>query len=189
MYIGGAAMATMCAGSGCVDSNAWIRETEATGTDTEVSNISSPTVVETNISGPIGLAPFKCPTVVEMNRSPIKKENPFGKAESMDSTNPLNTNDGSGSGSGLECNNVHAVLKRQPNVQMKRVDTSPDQLSSPKKNMTLSEKVALIVEQLGVDPSLTTLPQKVAAANEIMGIQGIGTMLQQVETLRSQLGV
>ena len=160
MYIGGAAMATMCLGSGCVDSNAWIRdETETTGTKTEVSNISSP-------------------TVIEMNRSivppSIKKEHPFGRTGSIDSRNPLDERLCT-SGSGLESNKS-------------TVDTSADQLSS-QKNMTLSEKVAIIVEQLGVDPSLTTLPKKVAAANEIMGIQGIGTMVQQVETLRSQLGV
>jgi len=194
MYIGGAAMATMCLGSGCVNeymtkktetevsnsggidknenavgdgrvkwdrnTNAWIRDgTEATGTDTEVSNISSP-------------------TVIEMNRSivppSIKKEHPFGRTGSIDSRNPLDERLCT-SGSGLESNKS-------------TVDTSADQLSS-QKNMTLSEKVAIIVEQLGVDPSLTTLPKKVAAANEIMGIQGIGTMVQQVETLRSQLGV
>ena len=194
MYIGGAAMATMCLGSGCVNeymakktetevsnsggidknenavgdgrvkwdrnTNAWIRdETETTGTKTEVSNISSP-------------------TVIEMNRSivppSIKKEHPFGRTGSIDSRNPLDERLCT-SGSGLESNKS-------------TVDTSADQLSS-QKNMTLSEKVAIIVEQLGVDPSLTTLPKKVAAANEIMGIQGIGTMVQQVETLRSQLGV
>ena len=192
MYIGGAAMATMCLGSGCVNeymtkktetevsnsggidknenavgdgrvkwdrnTNAWIRD-ETTGTKTEVSNISSP-------------------TVIEMNRSivppSIKKEHPFGRTGSIDSRNPLDERLCT-SGSGLESNKS-------------TVDTSADQLSS-QKNMTLSEKVAIIVEQLGVDPSLTTLPKKVAAANEIMGIQGIGTMVQQVETLRSQLGV
>ena len=113
-----------------------------------------------------------------MNRSivpsSIKKEHPFGRTGSIDSRNPLDERLCT-SGSGLESNKS-------------TVDTSADQLSS-QKNMTLSEKVAIIVEQLGVDPSLTTLPKKVAAANEIMGIQGIGTMVQQVETLRSQLGV
>jgi len=201
MYIGGAAMATMCLGSGCVDSNAWIRdETETTGTETEVSNSGG---IDKN-GNAIGDGRVKWdnntnawihdeteatgtePTVVEMNRSmfaaakkkksaaAVKKEHPFGKTGSIDSRNPLDRDDGSGRG--LESNKI-------------LVDTSSDQLSSQKKNMTLSEKIAIIVEQLGVDPSLTTLPKKVAAANEIMGIQGIGTMVQQVETLRSQLGV
>jgi hypothetical protein len=57
-----------------------------------------------------------------------------------------------------------------------------------KKKVTLHGKVTELAEQLGVDNSLP-LVKKVAAANEAMGIEPIGSMVQQVDTLVAQLGI
>ena len=57
-----------------------------------------------------------------------------------------------------------------------------------KKKKTLYGKVTELAEQLGVDNSLP-LVKKVAAANEAMGIEPIGSMVQQVDALVAQLGI
>jgi hypothetical protein len=53
---------------------------------------------------------------------------------------------------------------------------------------TLAQKVARIKEELSLDPSLP-LAKAVAEANVAMGIEGQGTLAQQVDFLLTELGV
>ena len=62
-------------------------------------------------------------------------------------------------------------------------------VAPPPQTLTLMQKVTKIVVQLGIDPSIKAMPNKIAAANEIMGIQATGSMVQQVNELWNQLGI
>ena len=53
---------------------------------------------------------------------------------------------------------------------------------------TMAQKVARIKEELSLDPSLP-LAKAVAEANVAMGIEGQGTLAQQVDYLLTELGV
>ena len=52
----------------------------------------------------------------------------------------------------------------------------------------MAEKVAAIKEELELDPGLK-VPAAVRDANEALGIEGSGTLAEQVEELISQLGL
>ena len=61
-------------------------------------------------------------------------------------------------------------------------------LGSPAAERTMAQKVARVMEELSLDPSLP-VAKAVADANVLMGIKGQGTLAQQVDFLLTELGV
>ena len=61
-------------------------------------------------------------------------------------------------------------------------------LRSPAAERTMAQKVARVKEELSLDPSLP-VAKAVAEANAAMGIEGHGTLAQQVDLLLTELGV
>jgi hypothetical protein len=61
-------------------------------------------------------------------------------------------------------------------------------LGSPTAERTMAQKVARVKEELSLDPSLP-VAKAVAEANAAMGIEGQGTLAQQVDFLLTELGV
>jgi hypothetical protein len=61
-------------------------------------------------------------------------------------------------------------------------------LGSPAAERTMAQKVARVKEELSLDPSLP-VAKAVAEANAAMGIEGQGTLAQQVDFLLTELGV
>jgi len=61
-------------------------------------------------------------------------------------------------------------------------------LGSPAAERTMAQKVARVKEELSLDPSLP-VAKAVAEANAAMGIEGQGTLAQQVDLLLTELGV
>jgi protein kinase 1 len=61
-------------------------------------------------------------------------------------------------------------------------------LGSPAAERTMAQKVARIKEELSLNPSLP-VAKAVAEANAAMGIEGQGTLAQQVDLLLTELGV
>ena len=69
-----------------------------------------------------------------------------------------------------------------------QAETQAKAMVAPPQTLTLMQKVTKIVVQLGIDPSIKAMPNKIAAANVIMEIEATGSMVQQVNKLWSQLG-
>jgi hypothetical protein len=69
-----------------------------------------------------------------------------------------------------------------------QAETQAKAMVAPPQTLTLMQKVTKIVVELGIDPSIKAMPNKIAAANVIMGIEATGSMVQQVNELWSQLG-
>jgi hypothetical protein len=61
-------------------------------------------------------------------------------------------------------------------------------LGSPAAERTMAQKVARVKEELSLDPSLP-VAKAVAKANAAVGIEGQGTLAQQVDFLLTELGV
>ena len=58
----------------------------------------------------------------------------------------------------------------------------------PAAERTMAQKVARVKEELSLDPSLP-VAKAVAKANAAVGIEGQGTLAQQVDFLLTELGV